>query len=669
MSNDNSIILASDDEFTHIYNFLKKYVKRYKLVNNEIKTDEKKYSITLSSSFSLLGERGVNLYFEHKQNRDLNKKFIQHYNKNITSNRYKLISELKLYEVTNFLNFLTNICFKELDKDKNYVLVFTDGLEPKFSIEKISNPFEILFSSSKTLNLQQSDKQDELEKMNQLRIRNKQLDSKNRLFKFQYENIAKEALRIINNYIKIKFITIDQLRKIISSKKKVHLPDRQIDELMIKKIEGTDQCKKMIEDYGKYYSLYETNHNDMIKKLMETPTSDEVYKCLYEKCYYDAYKIMKYKHNFKDCTDEQIIDLYKLIDKIYYNGYLNRKFPISKYTVNTKHNYHDECKYYPSTIFTTKVQDPEDSESYAFCRPYETGHTTIFVNKKKIFEKNNFNYHQTIEDGVACKTKLQSLLCTLKHESVHHLLGPDAMNENDSHGEDFFKITYNLYRHTAYKGYSFNLEKKCGFKEINNLNEKMDTVTDNTIPYNRFLRNRIIYVDQHDKQQIGYPLGGVDKEISKFFKEKNDEETKNFNLNIDINLDKASDSEKIDYIKKNKIYYFKEDGLNQNIKDWQEKKRLIFKLKMSELKKKLDYSEIPFAIHIPTKRGIKKITIPCKKVIGIYEKIRKEYAINLSDLNKNDPIVPTMDPYKIVAKWIMINDNKTIQTNKRIKLV
>ena len=123
--------------------------------------------------------------------------------------------------------------------------------------------------------------------------------------------------------------------------------------------------------------------------------------------------------------------------------------------------------------------------------------------------------------------------------------------------------------------------------------------------------------------------------------------------------------EKCDYKSKNNINCFAED-LDDCIIRWQEKKKVIFKLQIPLLYKDLDYSEIPFHIRIQKKYGFKIIKVPCNRIIQIYEKIPKQYANN-RDLDNNDPIVPTMDPYDIIVRWK--NFDVDSLPEKKIKLM
>ena len=232
MSDNNTIILTSDDEFTHIYNILKQYVKTYKIDDNDIKTNEKQFSFMFYMFYySDKDKYEVKFYFKDENVFNwIKNQFIYHYSKNIKSNMNKLVYKLKLHEATKFLEFLANICFDDQqNRNTNYVLVLTDGEEPKLAIEKIFNPFDSFFNPFYS---------------------SQKPNSKNQFLEFKHENVANKALEIINEYIKFNFITIYQIKKILDSKKNVELPDKQFGELMITKIQNKRECEAMIKNIG-----------------------------------------------------------------------------------------------------------------------------------------------------------------------------------------------------------------------------------------------------------------------------------------------------------------------------------------------------------------------------------------------------------------------------------
>ena len=135
----------------------------------------------------------------------------------------------------------------------------------------------------------------------------------------------------------------------------------------------------------------------------------------------------------------------------------------------------------------------------------------------------------------------------------------------------------------------------------------------------------IIYVDENSNQQIGYPL-----------------DSPNLNNSFEYDYDLSEI-----------------DVGGRNLEQFVEL--------TDDERKSLDHSKVPFIISIRTEDGFRKIKIPCDRIIGTFNKTPKEYA-NPGDLDKNDSIVPTMDPFDIVKRWNQFNCNDTIRVNKRIKL-
>ena len=265
------------------------------------------------------------------------------------------------------------------------------------------------------------------------------------------------------------------------------------------------QCELYITNYHKLFSCNST-HDKMIKKLMDLSVSDELYRCLYEKSYYEAYKIMDNNHNFNTITHSQIVKLYKLIDKIYYNGYLNKKRSISTQDVHIEGDRHKEFKQYAKTIITTRVN--LNDKFFAKWKDSKNDHTTIYLHTKNIFEMNSLpNYKHVIVNGILCMTKLQELLSILKHESVHQLIGRNCDTENCNHGEDFHKISYNLYRHTLYTCEGFMLQRRCDDAYLKFAIKTFDDIKNiEGGPFNRFTRKRVLYKNKDMHQRLGYPL-------------------------------------------------------------------------------------------------------------------------------------------------------------------